>query len=179
MREKQGMYCPLCLVSHINLKSSRFNQALTAVRKNNFDGVYDVQTNTIQYSKVTQPTHARWEIIKDEESIPQNGKTANGVSHEERTAELPELSSVYSRNFRIHDLCLEGAPQSQLGLPGLDRNNTSIWNVPRTVLDELPPKCLRSLEDARESEVDWRSRWLTENLDGKRTQFLPTSSWFS
>ena len=179
MHERQGTWHWLCAVDYTDFCGSRFNRSLTAAREENFDGVYDIQTNTIQYSAVTQPSHARWEAIKDEDPVPATAYAANDLNYDEPKKELAKLSSVYSRNFRIHDLCLESAPESQFGHPGMDRNSTSLFNVSRAILDEMPPECLQSFEDARERELNWRSGWLTEKVDGQRTQFLPTTSWFS
>ncbi|QGA12809.1 hypothetical protein EYB26_000454 [Talaromyces marneffei] len=54
-------------------ETSRFNSVLANVRRENLEGVYDVHTNYVQYPKIMQPTHARWEVIPpSEDSKPSN-----------------------------------------------------------------------------------------------------------
>ncbi|KAJ5774497.1 Chromatin-remodelling complex RSC SWI/SNF subunit Rsc7/Swp82 [Penicillium paradoxum] len=43
--------------------ASNFNSKLAEMRRANLGGVYDVHTNTMQYPKIMQPTHARWERV--------------------------------------------------------------------------------------------------------------------
>ena len=103
-----------------------------------------------------------------------NGHT---ISSSNELTTLPKLEAVYARNFRIHDLCLESAPDSSLGPPGLDDDPTSLTNVPRDVVDELPPECRAAFDEARSREVDWKSKWLTEATDGMRARFTPSMNW--
>ncbi|KAJ5130766.1 Chromatin-remodelling complex RSC SWI/SNF subunit Rsc7/Swp82 [Penicillium bovifimosum] len=43
--------------------ASAYNSKLAEARRANLNGVYDVHTNTMQYPKIMQPTHARWERV--------------------------------------------------------------------------------------------------------------------
>jgi len=157
---------------------SRFNSVLAGIRKETLPGVYDIHTNTTQYPSIVQPTHARWErtdLETDMKAIT-NGMNGHVISSKVLTI-LAKLEPVYARNFRIHDLCLESAPDSSLGPPGLDEDPTSLMSVPRDVLDELPLDCRAAFEEARGREIEWKSKWLTEATDGMRAKFTPSMNW--
>ena len=151
---------------------------LAGIRKETLPGLYDIHTNTMQYPSIAQPTHARWERADTETDLKAitNGMKGHTIRSNELTV-LPKLESVYARNFRIHDLCLESAPDSTLGPPGLDDDPTSLMNVSRDVLDELPPECRAAFDEARGREVEWKSKWLTEATDGLRAKFIPSTQW--
>jgi chromatin structure-remodeling complex protein RSC7 len=157
--------------------SSRFNSVLAGIRKETLSGVYDIHTNVIQYPSIVQPTHARWERADQDTDIKAITNGINGHSISSKELTLPKLESVYTRNFRIHDLCLESAPDSLLGPPGLDDDPTSLTNIPRDVLDELPQECRAAFDEARSRVIDWKSKWLTEATDGMRARFTPSMAW--
>jgi chromatin structure-remodeling complex protein RSC7 len=115
-----------------------------------------------------QPTHARWEVV-DDESVPE------GPSKPSR---FPHLDPVYGRNFRIHDVCLESAPESWLGRPGTEAEGQGLASIPPTLLEELPVDCLTALEEAKARESEWRGRWHSEHVDGLRARFLPSIDWY-
>lgn len=147
---------------------SRFNSQLTAARLNNLRGVYDIHTNIVQWPGHVQPTHARWELVDDQSPAETLGKTGR----------LPHLDPVYGRNFRIHDLCLESAPESWLGKTGLNAEAEGLSSIPSTVLDELPGDCLDSFAEAKAREAKWKGKWQTEQVDGLRARLLPSVEWF-
>lgn len=150
--------------------SSRFNSTLRAARDENASGVYDIHTNTMQWSAHMQPTHARWEVVDDEDDEVEKDQGT--------TSKLPKLHPVYSRNFRIHDLCLEGRPESNMPDPGHSLSGSSLANLPSDIYDELPANCRGALEQAVEREMNWRSRWLNENIDGHRAHILSSVEWY-
>lgn len=115
-----------------------------------------------------QPTHARWELVDDQEDIVD-------VHEEER---LPRLDPVYGRNFRIHDLCLESAPESWFATAGPDAEDAGLSSVPANILEELPADCFHAFEEARAREVEWREKWHTEQQDGLRARLLSSFEWF-
>ncbi|KAJ5347834.1 Chromatin-remodelling complex [Penicillium brevicompactum] len=43
--------------------ASNFNHKIADMRRANLNGVYDVHTNIMQFPKIMQPTHARWERV--------------------------------------------------------------------------------------------------------------------
>lgn len=160
---------------------------LALARRENKEGHYDIHTNTIQWPRAMQPTHARWETIEwegvdgEEDGQKQLSNGIHGAEQDverEHTSIFKELSPVYPRNFMISDLCLEGAPESKFGSPGLDNDPQSLSNIPHDVLDELPAECRQAFEEARSREMSWRSKWSTEGRDGNRARFMPTVEWF-
>lgn len=42
---------------------SNYNALISHARRANLDGYYDIHTNVLQYPKIMQPTHARWERL--------------------------------------------------------------------------------------------------------------------
>ncbi|KAJ5084445.1 Chromatin-remodelling complex RSC SWI/SNF subunit Rsc7/Swp82 [Penicillium alfredii] len=48
--------------------ASVFNSKLADMRRTNLGGVYDVHTNSMQYPKIMQPTHARWERVPPQDT---------------------------------------------------------------------------------------------------------------
>ena len=148
--------------------ASQFNENLSAARKQNFDGLYDIHTNSFQWPGHLQSTHARWEKVNGE-SI--DAKATN--SHH-----LPPLSPAYARNFRIHDLCVETAPDSTLGEPGYNADENNLRSIPGQVQDELPVECLEALHAAQQRESAWESKWSSEKADGLRAHFLPSIEWY-
>ena len=167
--------------------SSCFNSNLAAVRRENSQGLYDIHTNAIQWPKAMQPTHARWENVERQTN---HGKEeakkelANIASNDQENVDqelssiFKELKPIYPRNFMIHDLALEGAPESTFGPPGLDHDPQSLSSIPATILDELPAECRQAFEEAKARELAWKSKWTTESVDGKRGVFMPTVEWF-
>jgi chromatin structure-remodeling complex protein RSC7 len=144
--------------------ASLFNAALSQARKANFNGLYDIHTNNMQWPKHMQPTHARWEKVYEQK--------------EDRTVSLPTVDPLYTRNFRIHDFAFESAPDSTLVAPGIDVDENSLNAISSEVMDELPPDCLEALQQAQRRESSWRSKWTDERIDGMRAHFLPSLDWY-
>ncbi|RAK95109.1 uncharacterized protein BO80DRAFT_430155 [Aspergillus ibericus CBS 121593] len=44
-------------------EASNFNSLISLARRENLEGQYDIHTNVVQYPKIMQPTHARWERL--------------------------------------------------------------------------------------------------------------------
>ena len=160
------------------------------MRQTNLDGLYDVLTNSIQYPSHIQPTHSRWEQLggRDEEDDSHEPLTNGYVDddretkREESVTRFPHLPPIYSRNFRIHDLVLEGAPETfprDAGLQ-LDQDNfgiSSLSMIPDEVVEELPLECRTAFDAALSREADWKSKWLAETVDGCRGGFVPSTEW--
>jgi len=174
MQEKQGKNCIITIYSILANISSRFNGFLTAARKQNANGLYDIHTNSVQWPSAMQPTHARWDVENDErdDEIELSAELAK------KWTIFPKLDAVYARNFRIHDVCLETAPDSTLGVPGIADDETSLSNIATEIVDELPPECREAFEEAIDREREWKTRWRTETTDGRRAHFLPATAWF-
>ncbi|KAL2824622.1 chromatin remodelling complex Rsc7/Swp82 subunit-domain-containing protein [Aspergillus cavernicola] len=127
-------------------EAANFNAVLSHTRQRNLQGVYDIHTNLIQYPKIMQPSHARWErlpppdprtaskLTKDMSSLT----LSNGIVEEENGNAQPETEShenkpkeenptifstipaAFSRRFAILDVHCESPPCSNMGLPGPD-----------------------------------------------------------
>ena len=151
-----------------NLSDSRFNSQLTAARLQNLNGAYDIHTNVMQYPAHTQPTHARWEVVDDQQS------TANL----DKVETLSHLDPVYGRNFRIHDLCVEAPSESWFATAGPDSKDGGLSSISASILEELPTNCLQAFEEAKTRETEWRGKWHTEREDGLRARLLPSFEWF-
>jgi chromatin structure-remodeling complex protein RSC7 len=159
-----------------------------ASRRESQEGHYDIHSNTVQWPRTMQPTHARWETVEPGETgrrrAEQNSElldennSAEGDVDQELSSLFKQLDPVYPRNFMIHDLYLEGAPESKFGPPGLDNDPQSLSSIPHDVLDDLPPNCRQAFKEAKKRELLWRSQWSTESVDGKRGKFMPTVEWF-
>lgn len=50
------------------------------MRKENLDGVYDIHTNYMQYPKIMQPSHARWENVPPLEESKSSNKLVEDMS---------------------------------------------------------------------------------------------------
>ncbi|KAJ5748168.1 uncharacterized protein N7511_009864 [Penicillium nucicola] len=71
--------------------ASNYNHKLADMRRTNLKGVYEVHTNTMQYPKIMQPTHARWEAVPAE-SDAQAGLASNMSSLNIANADSPEAT---------------------------------------------------------------------------------------
>lgn len=120
-REARYVFCPAfpldCVLSvNVTNSSSRFNSELASLRRENINGVYDIHTNLMMYPKTMQPTHARWEQIE-----PSEDASSSSTSSSTSTTIFPSVRGIFSRNFRIHDIAYESAPNTSLNLvPGPD-----------------------------------------------------------
>lgn len=148
---------------------------------------------------IMQPTHARWEelpITEDDfegddvhaqgrltngSSGLANGVNTNGSTNGIVSAQKPkktifgQVPAVVARNFLVIDTYFESAPISGAGVPGPDGDFHDVGvnglpNVNDEILAELPPECRKALEEAREKEQEWKSRWNSEAVDGSRKE---------
>lgn len=165
---------------------SRFNSALASNRRQNLSGVYDPHTNIMQYPKIMQPTHARWEQVSATPANPKTSmNTANGLdegNHEEEGEDVreqgsifPEVPSIFERNFMISDTCYVCPTSSTLGYPGPDEETLDIAppglaHVPEEVLAELPDECRSAFDAARAEEIKWKDSWGGETNDRARAE---------
>lgn len=151
--------------------SSRFNATLRVARAENTDGVYDIHTNTMQWPRILQPTHARWQVV--DHQVDSQDESVEGLS-----TNFSKLEPVYARHFRVHDLCAESAPASNMANPGLGSEGQHLATIPPDILDELPAECRHAFDRAAEEELNWRSRWLSESFDGQRAPLLSSVDWY-
>ncbi|KAH6635056.1 chromatin remodelling complex Rsc7/Swp82 subunit-domain-containing protein [Chaetomium sp. MPI-SDFR-AT-0129] len=150
-------------------EASQFNSMLSAVRRANLNGVYDIHTNQIHYPVIMQPTHARIEQIDD---------TADETPASSTTIFSPVKPSV-SRNFLVMDTHLEtppaGVSSASYDVPfRTSRTNPasatnasadflspfrSLQAVPDDIRALLPEECRQAFDGAREKEDTWFARW--------------------
>jgi chromatin structure-remodeling complex protein RSC7 len=62
--------------------------------------------------------------------------------------------------------------------PGYGAEKTMLSNIPPDILDELPASCRTAFEEAGERELEWRSKWLNESIDGHRAAILSSVEWY-
>lgn len=181
---EQQLFFPLELFTDLN---SRFNSSLTNCRRKNLNGAYDIHTNVMQYPKIMQPTHARWEqITPSQESLSilpiaasdvnrDDDEGNNAVSRNALKAEVlfPDIPSVFTRNFMITDTYYATPASSTLGYPGpdeefIDIGTEGLTHVPEHVLAALPEDCRQRFIKARSEEMAWKESWGNEKDDSAR-----------
>ena len=144
----------------------------------------------MQYPKIMQPTHARWEQVspsspRSETLEITHGDTPNGIiadsdGHDKASDTIfPDILPVFKRNFMISDTYYTTPTSSTLGYPGpdeevLDVGPGGLTQVPEDVLVELPDSCRQSFNEARAAERKWKRSWGTENDDRARAKLRIT-----
>lgn len=171
-------------------RRSQFNTSLAINRRQNINGVYDVHTNIMQYPKMMQHTHARWEQVLPElvESNVQpslNGRTlrddVNGTvpaSHDLEGATdtlFTPLPDQFPRNFMIVDTYARGPPTSTFSFPGLpgsviDVGPPGLTDIPEDVAAVLPEESRKALLEMQDEARRWQSSWSTEARDKMRAE---------
>ncbi|KAK2813555.1 hypothetical protein FQN49_008286, partial [Arthroderma sp. PD_2] len=117
---------------------------------------------------------------------------------------FPPVPGIFSRNFRIHDIHYESAPNSSVNLvPGPDGNEHDVgsnglislnqknggeneeeeeedgisFKMTAEVLAELPDDCRRAYLEAAAQEWEWKNRWKGEAVDGARANLAMNFVW--
>jgi len=154
----------------------------------------------MQYPADMQPTHARWERVPPPTNTPEiNGvndtKKYITKSNQDTDIEMTDAQSlestqpkpdtifapvnpIYSRNYLIVDTVYETPPTGNtVGIPGPDSNSYDIGfnglsNISAEIRDLLPEECRKAFELAVDGEVEWKGRWGTEGVDGKRAELV-------
>jgi chromatin structure-remodeling complex protein RSC7 len=143
----------------------------------------------MQYPKIMQPTHARWEHVP---SAPQksqalritadeaSGDSSNGTSIPDPNQDqahdtiFPEIPTVFTRNFMITDTYYTTPSTSILGYPGPDEDVVDVGpggltHVADDAVAALPEDCRKAFIEARAEEKRWKSCWGSERGDGNRS----------
>jgi chromatin structure-remodeling complex protein RSC7 len=133
----------------------------------NLNGVYDIHTNTMQYPKIMQPTHARWEAVEP---------LAN-LTISDSPSSLPPVPSQISNSYLVADILYQNAPFSGLGVPGPDADmiepsGSGLSAVPQDIVDLLPEKERQAFEEAKAREGRWKNNWGSETEDSMRKALL-------
>ncbi len=144
----------------------------------------------MQYPKMMQHTHARWEqvlpdLVESKTQDISNDRTlsdhVNGnvpVSHgpEQATDTLfTPLPDHFARNFMIVDTYARGPPTSTFGFPGLpgsviDVGPPPLTDVPEDVIAVLPEESKTAFLAMRDEARRWQSSWSTEGRDKMRAE---------
>jgi chromatin structure-remodeling complex protein RSC7 len=139
----------------------------------------------MQYPKIMQPSHARWEVAPHPEADTTK-RLLDGSSdkHEGDAEDLPDgdtqavsifppVKPIYSRHFLIVDTLYENPMSSQLGVPGPDGDVHDIGfnglaSIPDDIRNELPAENRRAFDEALAKELEWKNQWRTEAEDSMR-----------
>lgn len=157
-------------------RQRRITSARTALANKDTDGDIDMNGNETTEKSTQSPSPD-----SDSSQLQLSDKTI-----------FPPVPSLYSRNFTIHDIHLESAPDSTLGNPGPAGHTHDIGNpgiiklsdkgkpaftMPPEVLAELPPECREAYVEAAAREYEWKSRWRGEKEDGLRAKLPFNFAW--
>ncbi|KKA27625.1 hypothetical protein TD95_001729 [Thielaviopsis punctulata] len=132
------------------LQASMYNANLSAIRRQQLSGVYDIHTNTMHLPATMQPTRARAHAIP---------------------AGSPEsVSRRVARTFCVVDTACETPPTgiAATTYPGPDtggdlvREFRGLAAVPDEVRALLPAECRAAFERAVEAEGQWAEKWPAE-----------------
>ncbi|KAK3987586.1 chromatin remodelling complex Rsc7/Swp82 subunit-domain-containing protein [Cladorrhinum sp. PSN332] len=148
----------------------QYNSILTEMRRANMNGVYDIQTNQLQYPAITQPTHARIEqVVTSEDSEQPTGPTL-----------FPPVKPSIARNFLVMDTYMQAPPAgiSPAAFEVPFRTSRADYEasaqadllapfkglgaVSDDIRDLLPDECRQAFDQARKQEETWFSKWGNE-----------------
>ena len=148
----------------------------------------------MQYPKITQPTHARWEQVPSESIavhtmqvgasdqanfVRNEANQVNGSADVRERTIFTQVPAVYTNKFMVTDMCYEAAPTSTLGYPGpdealIDVDAAGLMHVPEEVVAELPSDCRSEFFKAKAQEKSWKKRWNMESVDKARGELSIT-----
>ncbi|CDM35102.1 hypothetical protein DTO013E5_3018 [Penicillium roqueforti] len=95
-------------------------------------------------------------------------------------------------HYVIQDIVYESPPYSNMGIPGPDgdvqdigpNGLVSVANpkhpefMSPEILQLLPSECKEALIDAATQEVEWKTKWTTETMNGERAQPTKSYAWY-
>jgi chromatin structure-remodeling complex protein RSC7 len=177
-REARYVSTPLSnITAYTNtVPHSQFNSMLSAVRRQNLNGVYDINTNMMHYPRIMQPTHARIEQISDIATAAADPDQ----QHQQQSATFPPLKPAIARNFLVMDTHLEtppaGVAPAAYDLPFRSGSGSAAYGeasaeadflapfrglrtVSQEIIDLLPEECRQPFLEARNKEIGWFERW--------------------
>ena len=147
----------------------------------------------MQYPKIMQPTHARWECVPllsaeplvSHDEAENAGDLMNGIlaksrgSAQQHDTIFPKVPDVYTRKFMVSDTYYETAPTSTFGYPGpdeamLDVGPLGLSHVLEDVIAELPVDCRQAFHKAKEEETSWKNKWRAEGSSDARAKLKIT-----
>ena len=148
------------------------------MRRQNLEGIYDPHTNVMQYPKIMQPTHGRWEQLPpgpaSSTPLPYNQRE---ITHDVPVINsiFPDIAPVFIRNYTITDTYYVNPPYSGLGIPGpdgqtMDVGPCGLTDVPQNVIDNLPDQNRQAYEEMMTEEVIWKQSWGGQDDDQARAK---------
>lgn len=126
----------------------------------------------MQYPRIMQPTHARWEPCNSDNGSPPEEATSQSTRADSMFSQIP---SILKRNFMISDTYYVSPPATGFGIPGpdgdvLDVGPLGLAATSGSVAATMPSECLRALESVRGEAVKWKNSWRGEKEDGERAR---------
>ncbi|CAG8922581.1 unnamed protein product [Penicillium salamii] len=106
--------------------ASNYNHKLSDMRRANLNGVYDVHTNIMQYPKIMQPTHARWERVPPGPELA----TATGL-----TSEMNSLNIDTKGSDKVD---VQAATESQEPTETANGESAPAETKPSTIFSPVP-----------------------------------------
>ena len=145
----------------------------------------------MQYPKIMQPTHARWESMSppirdplhseiDSEETTEGQQTGADIYNGNPAKSIfPPLHPVFKRNFMISDTYYTSPTSSVLGYPGpdelvLDVGPGGLTSIADDVLSDLPEESRQAFIEARLKERSWKKSWGCEVEDAARAELRIT-----
>ena len=142
----------------------------------------------MQYPKIMQPTHARWEqvpapppksqalrITADRNNeILANDTTIQGYDSDQgQNTIFPAIPPVFTRSYVITDTYYSSPSTAVLGYPGPDEDVIDVGpggltHVSEDVVASLPEVCRKAFIEARTEEKRWKASWGSEKADTAR-----------
>lgn len=132
-----------------------------------------MHTNLMLRPQATQPTHAKWDHVENDNDQGEIRLLTNGdMQHSQpRPQAFSSLPGVIARNFLVTDTYFESPPIANAGVPGAGFDNgvqTGLAGVSDDLIAELPAECKSAFLAARATEAEWKAQWQNETLDGLR-----------
>lgn len=169
---------PLTFNSLLAHKFSSFNSKLAQMRRQSLEGAYDPHTNVMQYPKIMQPTHGRWE------QLPTGPASSIPLSYDQRRESVnlpavdsmfPDVAPVFTHNFAISDTYYVSPLYSGLGIPGpdgpaMDVGPGGLTEVPQDIVAALPDENRQAFEEMKLEEIKWKLSWGGEDEDRARAK---------
>lgn len=118
--------------------------------------------------------------------------TANDNPDENPTTSFPPVPTHISNDYVVQDIIYQSPPYSNMGIPGPDGDLRSFHpnglvsianpNHPEFMTPEiiamLPEDCKQALIESAAQEVEWKTKWGTEEQNGARSHPSKSYAWY-
>lgn len=118
------------------------------------EGIYDPHTNLMCYPRLTQPTHAKWEEVPQEES---------------------DVPPLVRKHYLVVDTFAQKPPYASLGLPGpdgpfLDVAAGGLPDLEDEDIQLMTPEAREAFQQAKRDEQWWKDQFHSETVNGARAK---------